>query len=220
MPSTSSVMSTSPAATSRCRSVIAAEMFCADEKVNHLTHGDSCGLMQLRMKAHADVMCRRFGARIFLAGAFVHDELQRADQRSSSAVMSTSPLPCPACPSPTSKSAPRACTGRKSVVPTTSSLLSMLPAWQAGRRTVNASEAFRRRNAHAAKERMQGNLNARREPGDHALSIQRNDLHLAIRKVFRAGSRAWDQKRCTRTEWPGRSSGCGLPACLRARLLR
>ena len=46
----------------------------------------------------------------------------------SSAVMSTSPFPWPACPSPTSNSAPRANTGMKSVVPATSSLLSRLPA--------------------------------------------------------------------------------------------
>src|SRR5579863_3184713 len=46
--------------------------------------------------------------------------------------MSTSPLPCPAWPSPTSNSAPRACTGIKSLVPATSSLLSRLPAWNHG----------------------------------------------------------------------------------------
>src|SRR5260370_14405279 len=37
--------------------------------------------------------------------------------------MSLSPLPCPACPSPTSNSAPAACTGMYSVVPATRSLL-------------------------------------------------------------------------------------------------
>ena len=46
--------------------------------------------------------------------------------------MSTSPSPWPAWPSPKASSAPRTCTGMKSVVPATSSLLSRLPACTPG----------------------------------------------------------------------------------------
>ena len=63
-------------------SIIAAHVFDADEKINHLTHGNTRGFMQLRMKAHADVMRGRLSARILLARGFMHDELKRPDQRS------------------------------------------------------------------------------------------------------------------------------------------
>src|SRR5690349_15400444 len=56
---------------------------------------------------------------------------------------------------------------------------------QAWRSAINAAKAFRRRHAHAAKERMQRNLDARRKFRHHTFAVQRNDLHLAIRKVFR-----------------------------------
>ena len=61
-------------------SIIAAEVLGVYQKVNHLADGDARGFMQLRMKAHADVMRGRFRTRIFLARPFVHDELQRTDQ--------------------------------------------------------------------------------------------------------------------------------------------
>src|SRR6478735_2033553 len=43
-------------------SIIAGHVFGVDEEINHLTHGDARGLMQLRMKAHADVMRGRLSA--------------------------------------------------------------------------------------------------------------------------------------------------------------
>src|ERR1035437_5025535 len=57
---------------------------------------------------------------------------KRPTSEVSSAVMSTSPFPWPACPSPISSSAPLVCTGMKRVVPATSSLLSRLPAYMPG----------------------------------------------------------------------------------------
>ena len=48
------------------------------------------------------------------------------------AVPETSPSPCAACPSPAEKSAPSTGIGRKSVVPATSSLQSMLPPQRRG----------------------------------------------------------------------------------------
>src|SRR6476620_3764160 len=62
-------------------SVVAAEALGADQKVDHLAHGDARGFMQLRMKSHADVMRGRFRTRIFLAGTLVQDELERSHQR-------------------------------------------------------------------------------------------------------------------------------------------
>src|SRR5579864_2028972 len=61
-------------------SIVAGQVLGADEEIDHLAHGNARGLMQLRMKAHADVMRGRFRARIFLSRTFVHDELKRTDQ--------------------------------------------------------------------------------------------------------------------------------------------
>src|SRR5712692_3240226 len=56
------------------------------------------------------------------------------------------------------------------------------------RSAVNASEGFRRRHAHAAEEWTQRDLNARSKCRDHALLVQRNNLDLAIGKIFRQKS--------------------------------
>src|SRR6478672_9184014 len=61
-------------------SIITGHVLGANEEIDHLTYGNARGLMQLRMKAHADVMRWRLGTRIFLSCAFVHDELERPDQ--------------------------------------------------------------------------------------------------------------------------------------------
>ena len=55
-----------------------------------------------------------------------------ASTGASIAVPETSPSPCAACPSPAEKSAPSTGIGRKSVVPATSSLQSMLPPQRRG----------------------------------------------------------------------------------------
>src|SRR5258708_963207 len=54
-----------------------------------------------------------------------------------------------------------------------------------GRRAVDLSIGFRRRNAHAAKKRMQRNLNPRAKLRDHALAVERNDLDARVGKVVR-----------------------------------
>ena len=80
----------------------------------------------------------------------------------SSAVMSTSPLPWPAWPSPISKQRALRVDGDESVVPATSSLLSRLPAWIPGGALFSRPIDARRRHAHAAEERAERDLDARR----------------------------------------------------------
>src|SRR5689334_5614085 len=50
---------------------------------------------------------------------------------------------------------------------------------------VDAPGARRRRDAHAAEERMQRDFDAVGEFADHALGVERNDLDLRVREVFR-----------------------------------
>ena len=166
-------------------SVVARHVLGADEEINHLAHRNPRGFMQLRMKAHADVMRGRFSARIFLSSAFVHDELKRPDQRSfkggdvhfaiALAGVSVADL----------KQRAAGMHRQEECCPGDEFLVIHIAGVQAGRRTVDAAKAFRRRHSHAAKKRMQRDFNARRELGDHALFIERDDLHFAIRKVFR-----------------------------------
>src|SRR5439155_4998170 len=78
--------------------------------------------------------------------------------------------------------APAAWTGMKSVVPATSSLLSMLPGVNAGRVRAHATRITRRRYAHATEEGMQRDHGARGELRGHARAIERDDPR-ALRAV-------------------------------------
>ena len=53
-----------------------------------------------------------------------------------------------------------------------------------GRRTVDASRGRRRRDADAAKEWTQWNLDAIGKMRDHAFRIERDDAHLRVGKIF------------------------------------
>src|SRR3984957_21343715 len=63
----------------------------------------------------------------------------------------------------------------------------------ARRRAVNSAGSFRRSDSQAAEKGMQRNLDARSEPCDHAFAVERNDPHLAIRKVFRQKAAIWSE---------------------------
>src|SRR6185437_10200098 len=113
-------------------SFIPAQVFFRYQKIDHFPHRNARGFIQLLVEAHADVMRGRLCARVFLVGAFLTMNCSVPCKEVSRAVMSTSPFPWPTWPSPTSNNAPGAKTGRYSVAPATSSLLSILPACRLG----------------------------------------------------------------------------------------
>ena len=89
------------------------------------------------------------------------------------AVMSTSPLPWPAWPSPASNSAPGTWTGMKSVVPATRSLLSRLPAWMPGGPLLMRPAASGGATPMLPKNGRSGISMLSRELGDVALQVER-----------------------------------------------
>src|SRR6185312_5437472 len=136
------------------------------------------------VEAHADVMRGRLCARVFLVGAFVNDELQCALQRGfkgcdvhftvSLAHMAVSDLK--QCTRSENRKVQRGARDQFFVV--------HIARMKARGSAINAAELRWRGNTHAAEKRMQWNLNPRSKLGHHALFVQRDNLHLAIREVL------------------------------------
>src|SRR5205807_5009029 len=67
-----------------------------------------------------------------------------------------------------------------------------VPGMDARRRAVNSPVSLRRGNSHAPEKWVQRNFNSGTELGNHAFTIERNDLYAGIGKIFRqeAGAEA------------------------------
>ncbi len=100
------------------------------------------------------------------------------------AVISTSPSPCPAWPSPTWNRAPLVWIGINSVVPATRLRLSRLPAWVPGGRAVHLARLRRGGDAHAAEEGVERDVDAGGEAAQHAFPVEGNDAAVAGFEVF------------------------------------
>ena len=101
----------------------------------------------------------------------------------SSAVMSTSPLPWAAWPSPTWNSAPFGVNRQEQGGAGDQRLVVHVAAIDRRRRGIIAAKGRRRRDAHAAEKGAERNVDARREPAHHRLAVERDDLHPRIGEI-------------------------------------
>src|SRR5262245_22533996 len=98
-------------------------MFFCHEEIDGLASGVNDGLIEIEIETHGDPRRGGFAAWPLIVQVLADHELESTDKRRLHGRDVDLAVALPACPSPASKSAPKTCTGMKSFVPSTRSLL-------------------------------------------------------------------------------------------------
>ena len=159
------------------------------EEGDHVADGHLGGGFEVFVEAHGDVLGGGFGAgpeemwALSPGWALWTMNWKVPVSWVSRAVMSTSPLPWPAWPSPTSKRAPLALTGMIEGGAGDHLLVVDVAGVHPGWGGVVLAGGFGRGDAHAAEEGMKGDVDAGGEVADHLFAVEGDDAGVAVGEV-------------------------------------